>query len=167
MKSNNRISLLGILLFGMIVVSNSGCGGGAATPPAVVATQLAVSVSAANATVGTALSVTVRAVDASGALVTTYAGTVHFTSSDTQATLPADSTLTGGTGNFSVIFKSPGNQTVSAKDTATASIAGTSAVVSVAAASLAINLICNYAAGGCTSTTAPRAERLAIFIIPT
>jgi hypothetical protein len=154
MSSKKDISLLGMLLTLALAITNFGCGGGAATPP-VVAAHLAVSVSAANATAGTAVSVTVRAVDGSGALATNYAGTVHFMSSDAQATLPADSKLTGGTGTFSVTFKTTGNQTISAKDTATASIAGTSAVVSVAAASLAINLICNYAAGGCTSTTAP------------
>jgi hypothetical protein len=154
MSSKKDISLLGMLLTLAFAITNFGCGGGTAAPP-VVATQLAVSVSAANATAGTAVSVTVRAVDASGALVTTYTGMVHFTSSDAQATLPADSTLTGGTGTFSVTFKTTGNQTISAKDTATASIAGTSSIVSVAAASLAINLICNYTPGGCTSTTAP------------
>lgn len=154
MSSKKDISLLGMLLTLALAITNFGCGGGTAAP-SVMATQLAVSVSAANTTAGTAVSVTVRAVDASGALVTTYAGTVHFTSSDTQATLPADSKLTGGTGTFSVTFNTAGNQTISAKDTATASIVAASAVVSVAAASLAINLICNNAAGGCTSTTAP------------
>ena len=120
------LSLVGALLALALAGSSSGCGGSA--PPPVVATHLAVSVSAANATAGTAVNVMVRAVDASGALATTYAGTVHFTSSDTQATLPADSPLTGGTGTFSVTFKTAGSQTVSVNDTTTGSITGISAV---------------------------------------
>jgi hypothetical protein len=129
MKSKDLSSLPGALLALVLAGSNLGCGGSG--PPPVVATQLAVSVSAANATAGTAMNVTVRAVDASGALATTYAGTVHFTSSDTQAALPADSALTSGTGTFSVTFKTAGSQTVSVDDKATASIAGISAVVAV------------------------------------
>ena len=88
MSSRKDISLPGMLLtLALASIASFGCGGGGGTAtPSVVATQLAVSVSAANATPGTTVSVTVRAVDASGALVTTYAGTVHFTSSDTQAT---------------------------------------------------------------------------------
>lgn len=129
MKSKDLSSLLGALLALVLAGSNLGCGGSG--PPPVVATQLGVSVSAANATAGTAVNVTVRAVDASGALATTYAGTVHFTSRDAQATLPADSKLTGGTGTFSVTFKTAGSQTVSVDDTTTASIAGISAVVVV------------------------------------
>jgi len=61
---------------------------------------------------------------------------VHFTSSDPQATLPADSTLTNGTGTFSATLRTAGSQTISARDTVNGSIAGTSnaIVVSPAAA---------------------------------
>ena len=54
-----------------------------------------------NATAGAAQSVTVNAQDSYGNMVTGYSGTVHFTSTDPQATLPADSTLTSGTKTFS------------------------------------------------------------------
>ena len=37
--------------------------------------------------------------DASNTVVTTYSGTVHLTSSDSQAVLPHDSLLASGTGN--------------------------------------------------------------------
>ncbi len=46
------------------------------------------------ATAGSAFNITVTALDASNAVVTGYTGTVHFTSSDGQAVLPVNSTLT-------------------------------------------------------------------------
>lgn len=57
---------------------------------------------------------------------TGYAGTVHFTSTDGLATLPANSTLTNGVGTFSATLRTAGNQTITATDTVTASITGTS-----------------------------------------
>lgn len=123
-NASQRIPLLSTLVAAVIAAGNIGCGGGAA----VVATQLAVSVSTANATAGMPVNVGVRALDASGALATTYAGTVHFTSSDAQATLPADSKLPGGTGNFSVTLKTIGSQTITATDTITASLKGTTSI---------------------------------------
>src|SRR5262245_9398088 len=83
---------------------------------------------------GTPFTVTVTAQDAFGNTVTGYTGTVHFTSSDGQAVLPADSTLTNGTGTFSATLKTAGSQTITATDTATASITGTSNAVTVSAA---------------------------------
>src|SRR5207237_393451 len=65
---------------------------------------------------------------------TVYSGTVHFTSSDVQAVLPANSTLTNGAGTFTVTLKTAGSQTVTATDTTTASITGTSNAVTVAPA---------------------------------
>ena len=50
--------------------------------------------------VGTPFSFTVSAQDASNTVVPGYFGTVHFTSSDPQAVLPADATLTNGTGTL-------------------------------------------------------------------
>ena len=95
---------------------------------AVGATHLLVAAAAA-ANSGTAFSFTVTALDASNNVVTSYSGTVHFTSTDGQATLPANSALTNGTGNFSATLKTSGNQTITATDTATPSIAGTSSSI--------------------------------------
>ena len=67
--------------------------------------------------------------------VTSYAGTVHFTSSDGQAVLPANSTLTNGTGTFSATLKTAGNQTITATDTVTASITGTSSTIAISTGS--------------------------------
>ena len=55
----------------------------------------------ATATAGTAVSFTVTALDASNRPTTNYSGTAHFTSTDGQAVLPANSMLTNGTGTFS------------------------------------------------------------------
>src|SRR4029077_2405448 len=62
-----------------------------------------------------------------------YAGTVHFTSSDGQASLPANSTLTAGLGTFSATLKTAGSQTITATDTATLAITGSAAVTLSAA----------------------------------
>ena len=87
----------------------------------------------ASVTAGTAFNFTVTALDASNNTVTTYAGTVHFTSTDGQATLPPNSTLTNGTGNFSVALKTTGNQSITATDIVTASITGISNLVNIIA----------------------------------
>jgi hypothetical protein len=51
---------------------------------------------ATSATVGTAITVTVTARDASGATIPGYLGTVRFTGTDFRATLPADYTFVAG-----------------------------------------------------------------------
>jgi hypothetical protein len=83
-------------------------------------------------TAGVALTFTVTAVDAAGNTATGYAGAVHFTSSDSSATLPADMTLTNGTGTFSGTFYKAGNQTLAATDSSVVSSTGTSPAVAVA-----------------------------------
>ena len=90
-----------------------------------------------SATAGTPISVTVTAKDAYTNTATNYTGTVHFTSSDTQAVLPANYTFVGGdngTHTFTngATLKTSGNQTITATDTGTSSITGTSGEVTVA-----------------------------------
>ena len=63
-----------------------------------------------------------------------YSGKLGVTSSDVQAILPADGTLTNGTGSFSATLKTAGNQTISATDTVSSSITGTSNTILVKAA---------------------------------
>jgi probable HAF family extracellular repeat protein len=106
----------------------SACGGGGV--PQLVTTHLSVT-APGNAVAGATFKITVTALDASGAVVTTYAGTVHFTSTDGQAVMPANSTLTNGTGTFSATLMTPGSQTVAATDTISASITGTSNSITV------------------------------------
>src|SRR5262249_52879014 len=51
-----------------------------------------------------------------------------------QAVLPANSTLTSGAGTFLATLKTAGNQTITATDTVSATITGTSGTIAVAAA---------------------------------
>jgi hypothetical protein len=87
----------------------------------------------ANVTVGRPFVVTVTAVDSHGQTFAPYAGTVHFASSDTAASvaLPADSTLAGGQGSFSVTLGTRGSQTLTISDTANA--VSTTATIAVSA----------------------------------
>ena len=84
---------------------------------------------------GTAFSLTVTAIDGSGNPVTDYPGRVQFTSTDGQAVLPSNSPLTSGTGTatFSVTLNTAGNQTITATDVVTATLAGTSNSIHVPA----------------------------------
>ena len=75
------------------------------------ATHFTVSAPAA-ATSGTSFNFTVTARDPANNVATGYAGTVHFTSSDAAAVLPANSTLTNGVGTFSATLNTAGSQTV-------------------------------------------------------
>ncbi|SPF39812.1 exported hypothetical protein [Candidatus Sulfopaludibacter sp. SbA4] len=85
----------------------------------------------AAATGGVPFNFTVSALDANNAAVTTYGGTVHFTSSDSSAVLPADATLASGVGNLSATLKSNGSQTITATDTANSALKGTSGAITV------------------------------------
>ncbi|MEA2328231.1 MAG: endonuclease mitochondrial, partial [Thermoanaerobaculia bacterium] len=72
----------------------------------------------ANVTNGVAFNVTVTALDASNAIVPSYTGTVHFTSSS-AGSLPADYTFVGGDNGshtFSVTLTSNGAQSITATD---------------------------------------------------
>lgn len=85
----------------------------------------------ANEPAGAPFSFTVTALDASNNVATSYAGSLHFSSTDAQAALPANSALTNGTATFSATLKTMTNQTITATDTATASIIGTSGTIVV------------------------------------
>jgi hypothetical protein len=86
-----------------------------------------------SASLGIAFSFTVTARDQFDNVATGYGGTVHFTSSDPQATLPPDAPLANGTGTFSATFRTPGSQTITATDTVNGAITGSAAISSVAA----------------------------------
>lgn len=99
---------------------------GAATHFSVVAPGIA--------TAGSPASFSVTAEDAFDNAATGYSGTVHFTSSDGRAILPSNSPLANGMGTFNAIFKIAGNQTLTATDTASSSVTGTSDPIAVSAA---------------------------------
>jgi len=94
----------------------------------------------ATTTAGSAGSFTVTAKNADETTNTGYLGTVHFTSSDPQAVLPADYTFTAadaGKHTFSVTLKTAGYQSIAATDTQAPGMAATqwSILVKGAAAS--------------------------------
>jgi hypothetical protein len=80
---------------------------------------------------GTTNNFLVAAEDAYGNIATGYTGTVHFTSSDSAAVLPANYTFTatdGGVHYFDITLKTAGSQTVTATDTHAPGITGQAAV---------------------------------------
>ena len=102
-------------------------------------TKLALSGTPGSVTAGNTGSVTVTAQDAYGNTTPAYTGTVTFTSSDGAWTAPSNFTFTGanaGVHTFTNAFtlKAVGSQTVTATDTLTSSITGTSAAITVNAA---------------------------------
>jgi RHS repeat-associated protein len=108
--------------------SLTGSQGGIVVNPAAVS-KLAVSGIPATWTMNFPSSASVEAQDQYGNRVTAYRGTVHFTSTDAQATLPANYTFTStdaGIHAFSngVTLKTLGTQSVTATDTISPSIAG-------------------------------------------
>src|SRR5207249_1333288 len=79
----------------------------------------------------TGFSFTVTAQDTFNNTATGYTGAVTFSSSDPLANLPGTSSLPGGSGTFSATLKTAGNQTLTATDTTTPSITGTSSPITV------------------------------------
>ncbi len=100
---------------------------------------------------GTPFTVTVTAEDAHGNTATGYTGTVHFTSSDGQAVLPANSVLSSGTGTFSVTLKTAGSQSITATDTVTSSITGSQSGITVSHAAAASSVVISPAGASVTA----------------
>lgn len=98
--------------------------------------------------VGASHALTVTALDASENTVTAYTGTVHITSSDAAATLPANATFAvsdGGTHAFTLTLNTAGTQSITATDTVTATITGSQAGIVVTAAPAITNFVANFA----------------------
>src|SRR5207245_5532790 len=106
----------------------------AITVPAAGAATLTLGGTPGSVAAGTAVSVTLPAMDAFNTTATGYTGGVHFTSSDAAATLPSDYTFTGGdngahTFTNAYTLKTGRAPTRKTADTVTGSIAGTSSQV--------------------------------------
>lgn len=100
-------------------------------------------INAPSTTAGNAFSITVTALDPYNNTVTGYAGTLHFTSSDRQASLPSDYTFTAadaGVHTFTggVTLRTAGGQTLTATDTSTSVTSSMTVDVSPAAANTMI-----------------------------
>jgi ELWxxDGT repeat protein len=91
---------------------------------------------------------TVTAYDQYGNVATGYTGTVHFTSSDPQAGLPADAALTNGVGQFSATLKTAGNQSITATDAGNSAVTGSETGIEVIPA-ISIN---GPSGGACNQT---------------
>src|SRR5206468_11530689 len=100
------------------------------------ASRFAVSVPDEDVAAGTAIPVTVTALDSSNNMGATYVGTVHFTSTDPTAVLPADYTFTAadaGTHTLTATVRAAGLQTITATDTVARTVTGTSNAVTIEA----------------------------------
>jgi ELWxxDGT repeat protein len=85
-------------------------------------------------TAGATHNFTVTLEDPYGNVASGYRGTVHFTSNDRKAALPANYTFTAadaGAHTFSATLKTAGTQSLTATDTTTASITGTQGGITV------------------------------------
>ncbi len=109
---------------------------------------------------GSTHSVTVKALDAYGNIAAAYLGTIHFTSSDAKATLPADYTFTAAdkgvhTFSLALVLKTAGSQWVRAADKTTASITGsqTVSVTPGAAKTLSVGTFNPFPAGSTHTVT--------------
>jgi predicted outer membrane repeat protein len=97
-------------------------------------------------TQGVAGMFTVTAKDAFGNTATAYTGTVHFTSSDPHAVLPATYTFVNsdnGSHTFNATLQTSGTQSLTATDTISASITGTQTGITVNAANVPATLTVN------------------------
>jgi hypothetical protein len=127
----------------------------AITPAAAVTLTLS---GLGNGTAGDVQTATVSARSSNGAVATAYTGTIHFSSSDDQASLPADYTFTsadGGVHQFAVTIKTAGNQNVSVTDTSNSALNGsqTMTVTPAAAARLSVGGLSNAIAGSAQTAT--------------
>jgi hypothetical protein len=119
------------------------------------ATTMAVS-APATAIAGSAFSFTVTAQDGFGNVATGYSGMMHFTSTAGNAVLPADVTLTAGTGTFSATLKTVGSQTITATDKVSSSVHGTSSPIVVGTPNLVVTSVGDDA--GTASNCTPQAN---------
>jgi VCBS repeat-containing protein len=86
---------------------------------------------AASATAGIPITVTVTALTGADQMDALYTGTVHFSSTDSQALLPKDYTFTlgdSGSHTFTATLNTLGSQTLTATDVASSAINGTATV---------------------------------------
>ena len=104
---------------------------------------------------GASHSFTVTAKDDSGATMTGYTGTVHFTSSDSGAVLPGNYAFVAGDNGvhtFSATLNTIGEQSITATDTVNAAISGTQSSITVQAP----NHTVTFNAHGGTGTMTPQ-----------
>jgi hypothetical protein len=101
----------------------------------------------AGVTAGSLQTFTVQTTDAFGNFSPDYTGTVHFTSSDDQASLPGDYTFTAadhGSHVFAAVLGTAGTQSVTATDTSDAAFTGTQSGITVQPAAASTFLVSGF-----------------------
>jgi hypothetical protein len=109
-------------------------------PAGLPAATLRVTGFPSSATAGTVETITVTARDSNGNIAPSYHGTVHFSSSDPEAVLPANYTFSNadqGVHTFTVTLKTAGSQSITATDTTTGSITGSESSITITPAAAA------------------------------
>ena len=104
---------------------------------------------------GTLVGVTVTAVDVYGNRSQVYSGTIHFSSSDALASLPADYTFTaadGGTHSFPVTLTTAGNQSFSVADMVNPAFSNTQPGIVVVPAAASVFTFTGLAASATAGT---------------
>ncbi|KFE72161.1 S8 family serine peptidase [Hyalangium minutum] len=127
------------------------------TPPAGPAASYTVTGLPTTVAAGTQTTFTLTAKDSLGQTATGYTGSAIFTSSDTQAVLPASVSFTAGVAtNVPVTFKTAGTRTLTAKDSAAPAItgSGSTSVTAGTAASLAFTAQPSNTVAGASITPA-------------
>jgi hypothetical protein len=131
----NTVGMLSLTATDSATGSITGTQGGiTVNPPGLPAATFGVTGFPSPTTAGVAETITVTARDANGAVAGSYRGTVHFTSSDAQAGLPANYTFTNfdqGVHTFTVTLKTVGSQSILVTDTVTGSITGSEAGITI------------------------------------
>jgi glyoxylate utilization-related uncharacterized protein len=121
-------------------------------------TSMVVTADTGATTAGDSVNVTVTILDQFGQIVPFYTGTVHFTSTDSQAVLPGDYTFTSadqGMHVFSVTLKTAGSQTITATDTQISTLSGNTSITVTpgAASSFIVSAPANAQAGSPINVT--------------
>jgi hypothetical protein len=135
------------------------------------------SVSAPGSTsIGSPFNLTVTALGASNLTASGYNGTIGFTSTDTAASLPADYTFVPGdagvhTFTGQATLNTPGNQTITATDTGSPSLTGTSGSIAVTYIPVATSIVFSTPATawlhGATSFTVEVLDQYGYSFVPT
>ncbi len=115
----------------------------------------------AGTTAGAAPTFTLTAMDAFGNVATNYTGTIHFSSSDTQAVLPADYTFTAadaGRHTFAATLKTAGTQSLTVTDTANTAFTTTQSIAVTPAAAA------SFVVAGFPATTAGVAQQFTVTV---
>ncbi len=104
-------------------------------------THFLVNAGPASGLAGSGFAILVTAEDQFDHLVSNYSGTIHLSTTDSQAVMPANTTLTNGFGAFAINLTTAGIQTVTAVDTSNSNLAGHATITVVAGAAVHFSVV--------------------------